>query len=244
MKKLYTILHVTLIAFAVNGQVNPCVPATAFEYLDINNVKARINNGGDMWWDLLNDAEYFVPQSGNVSAQFAGALWIGGIDAQGQLSFAAQTYRQTGNDFFPGPLDTNAATSQPTCALYDRIWKVNRDEIDSMQQLALTYGTSIPASLIPPAILDWPGKGNPSLGFVQQDMAPYIDVDGNGNYDAAGGDYPDVPGDQALWFVFNDNGNIHTETGGEPASFEVQTTAYSFKGDGTCYSALLSIITK
>jgi hypothetical protein len=97
---------------AAFAKAQSCPPATAFDYLDVNNVKARINNGGDMWWDLVNDAEYFVPQAGNVSAQFAGALWIGGIDDEGNLHVAAQTYRQTGNDFFPGPLDANGATSQ------------------------------------------------------------------------------------------------------------------------------------
>lgn len=30
-----------------------CSPAAGFEWLDINNVRARINTGGDMWWDLV-----------------------------------------------------------------------------------------------------------------------------------------------------------------------------------------------
>jgi len=29
-----------------------CSPSSSFEWLDINNVRARINAGGDMWWDL------------------------------------------------------------------------------------------------------------------------------------------------------------------------------------------------
>jgi len=29
-----------------------CAPAASYEWLDINNVRARINTGGDMWWDL------------------------------------------------------------------------------------------------------------------------------------------------------------------------------------------------
>ena len=29
-----------------------CSPSSAFEWLNINNVRTRINAGGDMWWDL------------------------------------------------------------------------------------------------------------------------------------------------------------------------------------------------
>ncbi len=29
-----------------------CAPSSAYDWLDINNVRARINTGGDMWWDL------------------------------------------------------------------------------------------------------------------------------------------------------------------------------------------------
>src|ERR1043165_9051596 len=103
MKKFFPILFFFSLKIV---QAQNCSPASAFNYLDINNVKARINNGGDMWWDLMNEAKYVVPKTGNVSSLFAGALWIGGLDVQGNLHVAAQTYRQNGNDFFPGPLDT------------------------------------------------------------------------------------------------------------------------------------------
>ena len=31
-----------------------CDPATASADLDVNNVRTKILNGGDMWWDLAN----------------------------------------------------------------------------------------------------------------------------------------------------------------------------------------------
>src|ERR1017187_8987238 len=77
-----------------------CTPATAQRDLDINNVRARILTGGDMWWDLIS-ARYEVPKGSNLFSIFAGALWIGGIDAGGQLKIAAMTYRQTGNETQP-----------------------------------------------------------------------------------------------------------------------------------------------
>ena len=29
-----------------------CTPSSSYDWLDINNVRTRINSGGDMWWDL------------------------------------------------------------------------------------------------------------------------------------------------------------------------------------------------
>ena len=79
-----------------------CSPSNSKTDLDVNNVRATIMGGGDMWWDLA-DAQYEIPKGGNKNSLFAGALWIGGVDAGGQLKVAGMTYRQSGNDFWPGP---------------------------------------------------------------------------------------------------------------------------------------------
>ncbi|MFI5134807.1 MAG: T9SS type A sorting domain-containing protein [Chitinophagales bacterium] len=220
-------LLLILCTFILHTQAQNCSPASAFDYLDINNVKARINNGGDMWWDLDSTAEYIVPKSGNVSAVFAGALWIAGTDQQGSLHVAAQTYRQSGNDFFPGPLDISGTVSDQTCLDFDRIWKINKSTIDSFIQGLF--------STPPSSIAEWPGKGNPNLTFLpNEDLAPFVDVNGDGTYNPADGDYPGIPGDQALWYVINDAGNTHTQSGGLPLQVEVQVLAYAYNGSGTC----------
>ncbi len=75
---------------------------------NVNNVRCRIMDEGDMWWNPgTNCHAYFAPANGVVSAQFAAALWIGGYDAGGQLKVAAMTYRQNGEDFWAGPIDTS-----------------------------------------------------------------------------------------------------------------------------------------
>ena len=88
-----------------------CLPATAQTELNINNVKTLIMAGGDMWWDL-NDAYYEIPNGSNKHSMFAGALWIGGLDDQDNLKVAAMTYRQDGNDFWPGPLNADNTSSE------------------------------------------------------------------------------------------------------------------------------------
>ena len=91
-------------------------------------------------------------------------------------------------------------------------------------------------------------------------MAPFYDVDGDGEYVPEDGDYPyydienvlchtEIPtaeeenegsiygsiladqvikGDQTLWWVFNDKGNIHTETQGAAIGMEVRAQAFAF----------------
>lgn len=221
-----------------------CSPATSQVELDVNNVRARLLGGGDMWWDLAGNAKYEVPKvqpgSGqpSVHSLFAGALWIGGIDAGGQLKIAAQTYRQSGNDFWPGPLSENGSTSDDVCNDFDRHWKVTREEIDDLVALKDQHGPNkIPVGDIPQSILEWPAAGNEyargannallSLGLTKA-MAPYMDRDGVSGYDPTGGDYPDVLGDQAVWWIYNDRGHSHTETGGEAIGLEIQALAFAF----------------
>ena len=242
-------------AHSSNKKAAACDPATSMADLDINNVRARLLAGGDMWWDLSN-ARYEVPKveqgSGRVSVSslFAGALWIGGIDAGGQLKIAAQTYRQGGNDFWPGYLNDAGAVTDAICAPFDKHWKVNLSDIQAFRAISLqnapsgsTYGP-VPVAQIPTSILEWPGKGNPhAVGAnsvplnlpVDKNLAPFVDVNGDEIYNPEDGDYPalyhnsaeSIP-DQMIWWVYNDKGDIHSETGGEAIGLEVRTHAFAF----------------
>ena len=207
---------------------NNCSPALAQLDLDINNVRTTLLTGGDLWWDGGN-ARYEIPKvepgSGETSRNslFAGALWFGGVDAGGNLKVAAATYGQGGKDFWPGPLTTSAAsTNADVCAQYDKLWKVNRSEIDTFIANYDKDGYKIPES-----IETWPGNGDQSLGHAKN-LAPFHDEDGDGLYNPAAGDYPEISGDQALWWVYNDKGNVHSEFGGDPIGLEVQVLAFGF----------------
>lgn len=201
-----------------------CEPASANVNLDINNVRARILNGGDMWWDLVGNARYEIPKSDEAPrthSLFAGSLWIGGFDQGGNLRAAAMTYRQDGSDFYPGPLDTTDASVSPdVCNNYDKIWKINQEEAQ-----AVGNGNT---NNIPRDILNWPSQGDVTKGQARY-LAPFVDQNNNGVYEPRQGDYPKVPGDQALWFVYNDKGNIHSETQASAIGLEVQTTAFAFQ---------------
>ncbi len=227
-----------------------CADATTQVDLDINNVRCRLLGAGDFWWDLINDAKYEIPKvdpsTGAIPkhSSFAGALWIGGIDAGGQLKIAAQTYRQSGNDFWPGPLDPDGTIEEATCNAYDRHWKINRTEIDAFLETVIANGPNgsgyldvpLDPGSIPTIIREWPGLGNQyAVGKageainVEKDLAPFVDLNFSGTYEPEIGEYPDIDGDQAIFWVYNDKGNIHTESGGDAIGLEIQAMAFGFQ---------------
>jgi hypothetical protein len=199
-----------------------------FKYLDINRVKAGILNRGDMFWDLggTGNAAYEVPKGSGVNSGFGAALWMGGLDASNQLHTSAQTYRQNGNDFWPGPLDTISGNADTASFMaYDKIWKVDYNDINAF--IFNWNNGNIAANTYTPVadILSWPAIGT---GNKTRNMAPFIDVNGDGLYNPYNGDYPDIKGDQALYFIFNDKFAPHTETGGQAFGVEVHTMAYAY----------------
>ncbi len=78
-------------------------PGVSYETLDANKVRARLYNSADMFWDQTSSPQYEVPKNSGLHSAFASSMWIGGVDQSGNLHLAAQTYRQSGLDFFPGP---------------------------------------------------------------------------------------------------------------------------------------------
>lgn len=237
MKLNYTVfLCFIFIGYAlpVIGQPDDsdCVQSTAQIDLDVNNVKAGLLTGGDMW----QDGRYIVPQvtpsTEEVSALYAAALWMGGYDAVGNLKLAAQTYRQNGDDFWPGPISEDGTTEQSICQDWDRHWKINigdvSDHITDFADNGQIDGE------IPNSIKGWPGKGNPFFAEVNgfemplREFAPFKDVNQDGLYNPEDGDYPDMKGDQSVWWIYNDVGNIHEVTGADQIGLEISVMAYAF----------------
>jgi hypothetical protein len=223
-----------------------CTPTTQAISLDINNVRARLMNGGDMWWNRATGvAAYAVPKaSNNKNSLFAGSLWIGGYEG-GVLKVAAQTYRQSGNDFWSGPLDKDngANINQQACNDWDKFWKINAADVSTFRQIYAGETDSneifakIQGAVVSNTIKDWPAQGNDlyaksasggSLSIYNRDMAPFVDLNNNNKYEWEKGDYPNIVGDQYIWWVFNDKGDAKTETTSLPIGLEIQVGAFAF----------------
>ncbi len=176
-----------------------CSPSSAFEWLNINNVRTRINAGGDMWWDLPGGigSQYYIPASGSATSLYAGSLWIAGLDINNQLKCAAVRFRQDGNDFWTGPLNIEGASiDEVTCSRWDQLFKITRAEVDEfLLHCDPVTGVFVPSEdyQMPKSISDWPAHpevvgGN--IEGVSHYMAPFFDRDGDGEYDPNQGDYP------------------------------------------------------
>ena len=260
-----------------------CRRAQGATELNINNVRARIGTGGNMWYDGAS-AQYFVPKDGNSTSLYCAALWIGGEDELGQLRLAAMRFGQSGDDFWPGPItnDNTAYTDAAVCNEFDRHFKINKADVERFVGMCTGNNGAFnfaeySAEDVPEIIDQWKQIANLKKPGYSKYLAPFYDNDGDGEYNWENGDYPyydlsnelcprtikaslkpgdkyeDIPtmeseakwmgrdtikggklvdqvlkGDQTLWWVFNDKGNTHTETGGTPIGLEIRAQAFAF----------------
>jgi len=233
-----------------------CIESRSQTDLDINNVRARLRAGGDMWWDG-NQPRYIVPKvdpnSGEpeIVSLYSGAIWLGAYDDGGNLILAAQTYRSSGNDYWTGPLDPNTGTVDKTdCERWDQHFMVYGKDIDALRSDYLDPLNPGVQEQPSKGLLGWPGRGNPFFADIHgfpieqynQDLAPFIDANNDGIYNPWDGDHPiiEVTGcdkndynrpvyaDQMVWWVYNDNGNLHSQTGGLPMKMEIQAMAFAY----------------
>lgn len=171
-----------------------CAQASAYEFLETNNVRARFNTGGDMWWNMTGDAAYFIPGSTTKTSLFATALWIGGLDVTGQLKLAAQRFRQDGIDFWTGPLtayNQAAAVTPDVCAAYDKMFRITKAEVQEFIGWfsSTNKDEEYPEYSIPKSITEWPAHPYDAPGAATY-LAPFFDFNGDGQYNPENGDYP------------------------------------------------------
>lgn len=232
-----------------------CTPPTTSTYMEMNNVRALMHTAGNLWQvPGQNLSQYEVPKNSGIMALFTSALWLGGTDVNNQLKLAALRYRN-GQDYWTGPLTEGAAeTNYDNCSKYDRHFITSQDDIREFdawfsaglydqQNGTTTQSDTYPGYVVPQIIKEWPAHGDESMG---QDyyLAPFFDRDDDGTYNWENGDYPwhdidktkqcgvdrrvSLYGDLNYWWVMNDKGNIHTETGADPIGMEIRAQAFAF----------------
>lgn len=219
MKKTITLFMMILLNINLKSQT------IVGQNLDINNINARIYSAGYLFGDS-GRSQFEVPKGTGQGTIFEGNIWIGGFDQSNILHLAAQTYRQSGADFFQGPIMNQQFYSQSQDSLWNKLWKINKSTIDSFK-LGLFF--------IPPQnLIDWPANGDTAKGQLQK-LAPYFDANNDGFYNPYDGDYPEIRGDQSVYFIYNDDRNIHTESGGNKIGVEIHGMAYAYECDDSAF---------
>ncbi len=200
---------------------------SSYEYLDINNIKARINANSMLFWDG-DDRDFEAPIGSGKCPLFTSGLWIGATDQNNQLHLAASRYSQGPNngapnssfDYYNGPI------SQVYDEAYDqrwnKVWKINNEEI-TFHIRNFNLEGYIPID----AISTWPAHGNIANGEMMN-IAPFYDHDSDGEYNPMEGDYPLIRGDQAIFYVLNDERDFHYESEGKALSVQIHVMAYAF----------------
>jgi hypothetical protein len=225
------------------AQPNDCSLPSAFDYLHANDIRARINNGGSLFFKESGDAGFQVPYQPSPESpatMFISGLWMGGFDPVGNLKLSADTYGVFSgqSSYTAGPLDpATGTTTFDDCNDWDRIFTVRGYELLAHLD---DWNDNGQIDNPIPALLTWPGNNNPHFenltGVALPDngpegLAPFFDWNNDGMYDPFDGDYPlpqgvDAIPEQISWWVFNDNGNQVNPTG--PLKMEVQVTVWGF----------------
>ena len=217
--------------------VSNCSRSLGEQYLDVNNVRARILNTGGLFY-RGEPHVYEVPKGSGSNAIFASGIWLAG-QVDGQLRATATRYGEW--ELWAGPLDDNG-NPPVDCTQFDRVYKVSTTDVER-------YETGGGAA---PDLRDWPtGLGAPTLAppdnGVDDDNDGEVDERGelltfdittplasrqDRVIDLAAGERPGILGDQTIWWVMNDRGNVHESTDAPPIGVEVHGTAFAFNTAG------------
>jgi len=189
------------------------------ESLDINNLSAKINPTGNLFYNEWDDsAEFYAPKNSQKTTFSFSNLWFSGY-TYGVLKTAFNNnYFGFNYDYIAGSYEDNQGFNN--FFDIDRVWKINKSEIDYHKA---NYNQ--PNYQIPEVIENWPSN------YINQDgvstiLAPFENVGGiDSIYEPHLGDYPKIRGDQAILFVFSDKitSNYHFHLG-----VEVMGMAYAY----------------
>jgi hypothetical protein len=231
------ILHIILFTILTSN-----VTAQQHAWLDTNDVRLRVYSDGIIGRREGSAATLwlgqFVPKADQTSSLFACGIWIAGTNPSGEVRAATQIY-SVSNDMRPGPLTVGSATTgQEISGMYDHAWSVRAADVVQHHAWAQCVAdpfcdeaASFPGYTIPSDFSTWPAHGDELLGLATH-LAPFVDLDGNGIYTPASGEYPCVPGDQALYIIFNDQGEgEYVFSQGPRMGLEVHMIPFSYASD-------------
>ena len=225
---ILTLLTAFALAEAPAAQTTgSCQLGGATSDLDQNQVRARLYNKGNLFYDGGSPV-YEVPAGQGVHPMFAAGLWVGGMRAD-ELKIAAATFAQGEEDyeFWPGPLDEDGTLPDPDdCSPYDRIWNVTRSDVEDYDA----------GGMPTPDLAEWPvGLGAPTC-MDENDNARCEPTEAQVEpesreqvIDLEAGELPDLrESAQGAFWVMNDVGNEHLTTLSDPIGLEVRVLAYAY----------------
>lgn len=219
-------LLITLFSFSAIAQ-------DSLGVLEGNNMSALLSNRGVFFNNNdLNGPGLEFPKEEDNYLIYANAFWFGGIDMSGSLKMATETYGffdedgESLRDLYPGAIRADGSAEAPEIPVADDVYIVSKEQI-------LFHATNYNAwdYEAPDVITNWPAHGDEALGFAYE-RAPFADLNGNGAYEPALGEYPEIRGDHAAYIIMNDTGGPHTHSGGDALGIEIHFMFYQYEEAG------------
>ncbi len=202
--------------------------------IDANNIHTGICNRGLLFNDEFTQSSCFeAPAGSDRSTLFGTNLWVVAKDQNGALHTSVESLGYLhGLVWSAGPV-MDSVWYKTEAHKWDEPWKVYKSEVDYhiLHWQDVNYQ-------IPQSISEWPGNGDTTKGQALQ-IAPFVDINSNGIYEPQSGDYPQFCGDQAIFFIFNDD-RLWKNSIGQHMKVEVQAMAYEFNAqfDSALYNTL------
>lgn len=220
-------MRLKILCFPIFICVGSLIAQTDFATLG-KTVNLRINYNGTLGINVddlspqssvtNNDNNHFLRQAG---------LYIVAQDQNGLYHSAVQRLSSVGSfDFWGGPIDTLTGQTDNSDS-WKNVWTVTQDQIKEHRN-----NLRNPDYQIPTSIAEWPANGNG--GFATY-LAPFIDANNDGIYDATLGDYPAIKGTKSAYCVFNDKAEEHRASFGLELGIEVQFMAYVLENNDAVY---------
>ena len=159
----------------------------------------------------------FVRNADKISLLFFAKGMFAGKNPQDEL--VGTTSQLFESDLLVGPYTTAGHYSLTEESKYNRGFFVTKSmietHIDSLQTGSADY-------IAPHGIREWPAHGDPAKGQAE-DLAGFVDVDGDGTYEPYDGDYPKIYGDKCFLTLAHQGSEQESS-----ANVEVHTYFYSF----------------
>ncbi len=219
-------LNLLLLSFHISNAQSSAI-------LNINNIRATVN-ANFLFHDFQNTLPAFESPAGSGSHTiYAASLWLAGKDPSGMIKTNVNTYF-TPSQQNAGPIMTSSLYASEGVD-WNKVWIVQCQEI---QQYIAWFDCNLdpncdasftfPGYQIPSSILTWPAHGDVSKG-QSYNLAPFYDRNNDNIYDPNSGDYPLIKGDEAIYFIYNDERPFYDGNDTHsPMKTEVHTMVYAF----------------
>lgn len=210
-------------------------PVLCCNYLDINNIKSYIQPFGNQFFrkdSRDTSASFEFPKGSGKSTLNCSALWVAGMYESNTICSSMEMTGVGDMWFNPGPFSIDGihlSTDYQTMLEWTKVWKLTKEQVEFH---ALHYWEEGYEPI--EDIVTWPAHGDPTLHQTEE-LAPFVDVDGDGQYNAVLGDYPLIRGDQCIFFIIHDNGA--PENNNDPyhagLGLECHVMAYEFYNENS-----------